>query len=82
MFEYLVSFLTSRSAHPFIASLFLLAAVFAVAGVFVETVIGNGTAGGFLVIYAMMATVLGVLGYAALYTLRLASIIRERTVLT
>lgn len=80
MLERTVSFITSRTHHPFIASLFVLAAFFATVGILVETVVGNGTAAGFLVIYAMMATVIGVLGYAMLYTLKLASVIREQTI--
>lgn len=80
MFDPTVSFITSRTNHPFIASLFVLAAVFAGTGILVETVVGNGAAAGFLVIYAMMATVIGVLGYAMLYTLKLASMIREQAV--
>lgn len=82
MLEYAVSAITSRTAHPFIASLFILAALFAIAGVFAETVLSSGTAGGFLVIYAMMAAFLGVFGYAALYALKLASMVRERMVLS
>lgn len=81
MFEHLVSFVTSRTEHPFIAGLFVLAALFGVAGVLAETVVGNGTAAGFLVIYAMMAVALGVFGYAVLYLLRLVTIVRERMVL-
>lgn len=80
MFEHSVSFITSRTDHPFVASLFVLAAFFAVVGVLVESVVGNGAAAGFLVIYAMMAAVIGVFGYAVLYALKAASMIRERTV--
>jgi len=80
MFEYTVSFLTSNTDHPFIAGLFVGAVVFAAAGVVVDVTVGNGTASGFLIIYAMMATVLGLFGYAALYTLKLASMVRELTV--
>lgn len=80
MFEHTISYITARTAHPFIASLFVLAAGFLVTGVVVEVVVGNGAAAGFLVIYALMAAVIGVVGYAALYTLKLASMIRARTV--
>lgn len=82
MFQHTVSFITSRTDHPFIASLFLLAAGFAVVGVLVETMVGNGTAAAFLVIYAMLAGVIGVLGYAVLYMLKLVSMVRERTIPT
>lgn len=81
MFEHAVSFITSRTDHPFIASLFVLAALFAIAGILADTVVGNGAAAGFLVIYALMAAVIGVFGYTMLYTLKLASMIREGTVL-
>lgn len=80
MIEHAVSFITSRTDHPFVMSMFVLAAFFAIVGILVETVVGNGAAAGFLVIYAMMAAVIGVIGYAMLYTLKLASILREQTI--
>lgn len=82
MFEHTIGFITSRTQHPFIASLFGLAALFAVVGVLVEIFSGNGTAAGFLVIYAMMAAAIGAFGYVVLYILKFASMIRERTVAT
>lgn len=78
MFEFVISVVTDRTDHPFLFGLFVIAGLFVVAGVLTEFAIGNGVAAGFMIIYAILATILGLAGYAVLYALRFSAVIQTR----
>ncbi|WP_436927528.1 hypothetical protein [Halosimplex amylolyticum] len=77
MFEYIASYIGSRTDHPLLVSLFALAGIFLVSGFVVESITGNGAAAGFLAIFAILATFLGLIGYLFLFLARIASRIVE-----
>lgn len=73
MFRFTYNVITNYSDHPLLVSMFLLAALFATAGVIVQELTGNGVASAFLVIYAMFAGFMGAAGYAILFGARLTT---------
>lgn len=79
MFEFVISAVTSRTDHPILFGLFILAGIFALAGIGVQVTVGNGVAAGFLIIYAMMSTAIGIVGYVILYAIRFASTVQARS---
>lgn len=70
--------ITSRSEHSLLFTTFLMAVVFAAAGVVVEVFLGNGVAAAFLSIYALLAALLSGMGYATLFAGRLLTRLRQR----
>lgn len=79
MFEFVISAVTSRTDHPILFGLFILAGVFVLGGIVTQLFTSNGVVAGFFIIYAMLTTVIGVVGYTILYTVRFASVIRARS---
>lgn len=67
MLRYVTSFIVHNSDHPYMAGVLAIGAILVLAGVAVELVLQNGLIGGFLVVYALIAFFLGLLGYLMLF---------------
>jgi hypothetical protein len=78
MLSYIASAIASRTDHPFVFSTFIFAAIFLAAGYVVSITTGNGVAAGFFALYAILAAVLGVVGYGALFIARGISMVRQQ----
>jgi len=79
MIGYVVRFISEHSAHPFLAGLFVIGGVFAVAGIVIEQSGGTGVASGFMIVYAMIAVAMGALGYVILLISKNVSRLRRGT---
>jgi len=78
MFRYVASIVSDRTEHPIIFSMFPIGLVFFAAALVAEYWLVNGVAAGFLGIYAGIAALLGIGGYAVLYLSKGVSVLRDR----
>ena len=70
MIRYAIGHLSEYSDHPLLSGLLVLGVVLFAAGGVVEVVRG-GEAAGWLGIYAIMAVVMGLIGYGLVFTSKL-----------
>jgi len=77
MLDYTSEFIADRTDHPLFISLLIMAAIFVVGGYYVEST-GNDIWGAFLVIFAMMFAIIGLLGYVLSFLAKIIASYRER----
>lgn len=70
MLRYIISLFSERTAHPLLAVLLFLGAVFVVAGFGVEA-FGERLTAGFLGVYASLAIAMGLVGYGTAFGVKL-----------
>ncbi|MCU4742415.1 hypothetical protein OB955_12370 [Halobacteria archaeon AArc-m2/3/4] len=75
--KYITSALYSRFEHPLLASLFIAAGVFAGLGVITQIVTTSGVAAGFFGVYAIVTSLLGILGYGLIFAVKQISEVRD-----
>lgn len=78
MLGFAKSAIVSRFKHPMLMALFISAAGFIAVGLVVEQITGNGIASAFFLVYAIMATFLGAMGYGTLLAAKLAKKFQRR----
>ena len=78
MLEHTREFIAERTEHPLFASLFIMAAVLVGIGFYLDAT-GSEVWGAFMIIFAGMFTIVGLLGYIGSYTAKFIASYRERS---
>lgn len=78
MIRYAISIITDRSDHPLLLGLLVAAGALLLVSFTIEQVQEPGVWSGFLAVYALMALVMGLFGYAVLFALKAAVLYQKQ----